>query len=143
MIFALSSQLRLVGAVLVGLGLAHLVLPRLLGWPVDFAKIRPLTRQIMHSHTFFIGLMCVLCGLGPLLLTTELLSPGRLPAAVLGAETVFWGLRWVAQFVLFPPRVWRASRLYAAGFIGFSVLWTWVGGVFVLALAGSLGVWSA
>jgi hypothetical protein len=137
-----STQLRLVGAALVLLGLAHVVLPRLLGWSADFAAIRPLTRKIMHCHTFFVGVMCVLCGLGPLLLTDELLAPGRLPTAVLAAETAFWGLRWVAQFVLFPPRVWRASRLYVAGFIGFSVLWTWVGGVFALALAGSLGVGS-
>ncbi|GAA1671969.1 hypothetical protein GCM10009765_21700 [Fodinicola feengrottensis] len=139
----MTTQLRLVGVALVALGLAHLVLPRLLGWSTDFAAIRPLTRQIMHCHTFFIGVVCVLCGLGPLLLANELLAPGRLPTAVLAAETVFWGLRWLAQFGFFPPRVWRARRLYVAGFVGFSVLWTWVGGVFALALACSLGVWSA
>jgi hypothetical protein len=137
-VFTLVHQLRLVGATLVLLGLAHLALPHALAWPPQFATLRPLTRQIMYTHTYFIGLTCVLFGLAPLALTPELLIPGRLSTAVLAAECVFWGLRWCAQFVAFPPALWRDSPLYTAGYAGFTVLWTWVVAVFATALTQTL-----
>src|SRR6185369_6122726 len=105
-LFTLAGQLRLVGAVLVILGLAHLAMPLGLGWRPEFAALNALTRRIMYTHTYFIGLSCVLLGLAPLALTSDLLTPGPLPASILIAECVFWGLRWCAQFVAFPPAVW-------------------------------------
>jgi len=134
----LTGQLRLVGTVLVLIGLAHLAMPRVLAWPQQFTALPPLTRQIMHTHTFFIGVTCVLFGLAPLTLTTELMTPGRLSKAGLAAECVFWALRWCAQFIAFPPALWRGSRLHTAGYIGFAVLWTWIVAVFATALVGSL-----
>ncbi|MEV0568643.1 hypothetical protein [Dactylosporangium sp. NPDC050588] len=131
---AVEVQLRLVGAVLVALGVAHVALPRVLAWRPQFAALHPLTRHVLYTHTFFIGVMCVLLGLAPLLLAADLLRPGRVPAAVLGAECVFWGLRWAAQFVAFPPGTWRGSRLHRAGYAGFTVLWTWIVAVFAAAL---------
>ncbi|MDG6108856.1 hypothetical protein Daura_36525 [Dactylosporangium aurantiacum] len=133
-LLAVEVQLRLVGAVLVGLGVGHVALPRVLAWRPQFAGLRPLTRQVLYTHTFFIGVMCVLLGLAPLLLAADLLAPGRVPAAVLGAECVFWGLRWGAQFVAFPPATWRGSRLHRAGYAGFTLLWTWIVAVFAAAL---------
>ncbi|WP_432969365.1 hypothetical protein [Dactylosporangium sp. CA-233914] len=45
---------------------------------------------------------CVLFGLLPLTLADELPGPGPLAGALLLAESTFWGLRFVAQFVAFP-----------------------------------------
>jgi hypothetical protein len=134
-LFGLAGQLRLVGAVLVLLGGLHLAMSRALGWPAEFAALRPLTRQIMHAHTFFIGVACALSGLAPLVLAADLLAPGRLGTAILVAECAFWGLRWCAQFTTFRPAGWRGSRLYAAGYVGSALLWTWIGAVFAVALA--------
>ncbi len=131
---SIDVQLRLVGAVLVGLGLAHVALPRVLAWRPQFAGLAPLTRQVLYTHTFFIGVMCVLLGLAPLLLAADLRQPGRVHTAVLAAECVFWGLRWGAQFVAFPPQTWRASRLHQVGYVGFTLLWTWIVAVFAAAL---------
>jgi hypothetical protein len=133
-LFTQAGQLRLVGAVLVILGLAHLAMPRSLGWRPEFAELRALTRRIMYTHTYFIGLSCVLLGLAPLTLTSDLLAPGPLPAFVLITECVFWGLRWCAQFIAFPPAVWRGRRLYTIGYVAFTALWTWIVAVFVVAL---------
>jgi hypothetical protein len=131
---ALVGQLRLVGAALVLLGAGHVALPSALSWSRELTPLRPLTRQVVRAHTFFIGVTCVLLGLAPLALATELTAPGRLPGAVLGAECAFWGLRWLAQFVTFRPAVWRGSALHTAGYLGFTVLWTWVLAVFAAAL---------
>jgi hypothetical protein len=133
-VLALAGQLRLVGAVLVLLGVAHLGMARAFGWPRQLAGLPLLTRQIVHAHTFFIGVTCALLGAIPLLLTTELLAPGRLPAAVRTAECAFWGLRWCTQFTTFRPTLWRGSRLYTTGHICFTLLWTWVVTVFTTAL---------
>jgi hypothetical protein len=136
--FTLTGQLRLVGAVLVLLGLAHVALPSVLAWRPQLAALHPLSRTVVYLHTSFIGLTCVLLGLVPLGLAAELLEPGPIPRAVLAAECVFWGLRWCAQFVAFPPRLWRGSPLYLAGHVGFSLLWTWIVAVFVAALVPTL-----
>lgn len=128
-------QLRLVGATLVLLGVGHVALPGILAWRPELATLRPLTRHILYTHTFFIGVMCVLLGLVPLALAADLLTPGRLSTAVLGGECAFWGLRWCLQFVAFPPSTWRSSALYRFGWAGFAVLWTWIVAVFGTALA--------
>jgi hypothetical protein len=133
-LLTLSGQLRLVGGVLVLLGVAHLVLPPVLRWPTRFADLPPLARQVVHSHTFFIGVTCLLLGLLPLALAADLLRPGRLPTAMLAGECAFWGLRWAAQFVLFRPSAWWSSRLFAVGWLAAAALWTWVAGVFGAAL---------
>ena len=72
---SIEVQLRLVGAVLVGLGVGHVALPRVLAWRPQFASLAPLTRHVLYTHTFFIGVMCVLLGLAPLLLAPDLLAP--------------------------------------------------------------------
>jgi hypothetical protein len=132
-LFALTTQLRLVGLVLVVLGLCHVVLPRALAWRRELAGVGSLSRQVLYTHTFFIGVMCVLLGLAPLTLAGELVGPGRTANAILVAELTVWGLRWVAQFVAFPARLWLDSRLHTAGYFGFALLWTWILTVFVAA----------
>jgi hypothetical protein len=132
-LFALTTQLRLVGLTLVVLGLCHVALPRALAWRRELAGVGSLNRQVLYTHTFFIGVVCVLLGLAPLTLTGELVGPGRTATAILIAELTVWGLRWVAQFVAFPASVWRTSRLYTVGYFGFALLWTWILTVFVAA----------
>ncbi|MFJ9950814.1 hypothetical protein [Kitasatospora sp. NPDC091207] len=130
----LGVQLRLVGAVLVGVGLCHAVLPRVIGWPADLAGSTLMTRRVSWAHLFFIGLTCVLLGLLPLLLGRELLAGSPLGTALLAGQTVFWGTRWLFQFTVFPPRLWRGDALRTLGHIAFSGLWTWVTAVFAWAL---------
>ncbi|MGW6918950.1 hypothetical protein ACWGB8_34800 [Kitasatospora sp. NPDC054939] len=127
-------QLRLVGAALVGIGLFHAVLPRVIDWPADLAGTTLLTRQVSYAHLFFIGLGCVLLGLLPLAMPGELLAGSPLGVALLAGETLFWGARWLFEFAVFSPRLWRGDRLRTLGHLALSVLWTWVTAVFAIAL---------
>ena len=133
-LLSLGGQLQLVGVTLVGLGLGHVVLPRALAWRHELAGVGALNRQVLYTHTFFIGVMCVLLGLAPLTLGPELLAPGRSATAILVAECAVWGLRWALQFVAFPARTWRDSRLHTAGYVGFALLWTGILAVFAATL---------
>ncbi|WP_371482472.1 hypothetical protein [Kitasatospora sp. NBC_00315] len=137
-LLTLDGQLRLVGLVLVGLGLFHALLPRIVGWPADLAGSSLLTRQVGYAHLFFIGLTCVLLGLLPLLLVRDLRAGTPLGTAVLAGQTLFWGTRWVFEFAYFSPRLWRGDRLRTAAHLALSVLWTWVTGVFAWALVLAL-----
>ncbi|WP_435158604.1 hypothetical protein [Amycolatopsis sacchari] len=132
-LLALPVQLRLAGSVAIALGVAHLVLPRLLGWPADLLAMRPLSRLVVGLHTGFTGLTCVVLGvlLWP---AEELLAPGLLAGTVLAAQTVFWGARWVCEVVLVSrvvrtaPVPWRVAHGVAlAG-------WAWLTGVPAAAL---------
>jgi hypothetical protein len=136
-LLTLEGQLRLVGLALVIMGAVHAVLPRVMGWPADLAGSTLLTRQVSYAHLFFIGLVCVLFGLLPLALAPELLAGTRLGTALLAGETVFWGLRWVFQFTVFPARLWRGNRMRTAAHIALAVLWTWVAAMFGYALAAT------
>ncbi|MGW2250741.1 hypothetical protein ACWCXH_11125 [Kitasatospora sp. NPDC001660] len=133
-LFTLEGQLRLVGAVLVGMGLFHAVLPRFVDWPADLAGTTLLTRQVSYAHLFFIGLACTLLGLLPLCLARDLLSGTRLGTALLAGQTLFWGLRWLFEFAAFSPKLWRGDTFRTAAHIGLSLLWTWVTAVFAAAL---------
>ena len=138
-LFTLTGQLRLVGVALIGMGLFHAVLPRLIDWPADLTGTSLLTRQVSYAHLFFIAFTCMLLGALPLAFPTELLSGAPLSTALLAAETVFWGIRWLLQFAYFSPRLWRGDRFRTASHVALSVLWTWVTAIFVLALAHVLG----
>ncbi|MFE3682222.1 hypothetical protein ACFXPM_03160 [Streptomyces sp. NPDC059095] len=133
-LFDVEVQLRLVGAALVGLGVFHAVLPRVIGWPADLAGTTLLTRQVSYAHVFFIGLTCVLLGLLPCTLPGELLAGTPLGTALLVGQTVFWGTRWLFQFAVFSPRLWQGDSLRTLGHLALSILWTWVTAVFAVAL---------
>ncbi|WP_163570102.1 hypothetical protein [Fodinicola feengrottensis] len=91
MIFSLSFHLQLVGVATIILGAVNFGWPRLLGWSADLAAARPLTRQMIHSQTYYIGLTCVILGFAPLVLTAELLTPSRLSTAILAARDALLG----------------------------------------------------
>ncbi|MFF2043604.1 hypothetical protein ACFVVX_24615 [Kitasatospora sp. NPDC058170] len=133
-LLSLEGQLRLVGAVLVGVGLFHALLPRVIGWPADLAGTTLLTRQVSYAHLFFIALTCVLLGLLPLCLAPDLLAGTPLGTALLAGQVLFWGIRWLLEFAYFSPGLWRGDALRTAGHIALSVLWTWVTAVFAAGL---------
>ncbi|GAA2752015.1 hypothetical protein [Kitasatospora cinereorecta] len=137
-LLTLEGQLRLVGAALIAMGALHIVLPRFIGWPSDLAGTTLLTRQVSYVHLFFIALTCVLLGLLPLLLARDLLAGGRLGTALLAGQTLFWGTRWLFEFTVFSPKLWRGDWLRTAAHVALSVLWTWVTAVFTCALVTML-----
>ena len=85
----LSMHLRIVGILLVLLGLSHSFFNRYFGWERELADVSLLTRQIFFAHSFFIGLGVVLGGVGSFLCADALLRPALLSRAVLAGMTVF------------------------------------------------------
>jgi hypothetical protein len=118
------------GCLLMGLGLLHAVFPRYFRWREETATLTLLTRQILHIHTFFIGLTVFLMGLLCVTSATDLIhSPlGRRIALGLG---LFWGLRLLLQFFGYSSDLWRGKPFETAMHVLFSLLWAFLTALFL------------
>lgn len=127
-------HLSLIGWLLVALALLHAGFPAYFGWRADLRPLRPINRQMMQVHTFFValtvGLMGVLClTSGPELIGTPL---GR--RVCLGLA-VFWSVRLLIQFGWYSAELWRGKAFETVMHVVFSLLWLYLSGVFWVVYA--------
>lgn len=138
----LSVLLRLAGLSLVTLALGHFVLPKLLGWPEDLAKLRAINRQIFYVHTAFLVVGIFLFGLVCLLTPDILLS--RTPLGLVGSGCFFlcWLSRLICQVVIFTSDITTDLRIDKWMRISGTLLWIFYNIVFGALFAyqcGALG----
>jgi hypothetical protein len=105
-----KTLIVLAGLGQLGLALASLMLPRVLGWRADTAKLRPLTRNVFWTYAGYIWGTNVCFGLLSTLAPTLILERAPLARIVSGYITLYWGARVLLQFVYFdrsdaPPGV--------------------------------------
>jgi hypothetical protein len=131
----LATHLRIVGILLVLLGLSHAFFSRYFGWERELAEVSLLTRQIFFVHSFFIALGVVLGGAVSFLCADALLRPGSLTRTLLAGMTVFWLCRLLAQFFAYDARIWKGDRFRTIMHAAFSVLWIYVTATYGIALA--------
>lgn len=131
----MKPVLEITGGLLIGLALLHVFFPRYFRWREETSGCGLLTRQILHVHTFFIGLTVFLIGLLCLTSADELLHTALGRRITLGLA-VFWGIRLLVQFFGYSPELWRGKPFETAMHILFSILWLYLTSVFVLASLG-------
>lgn len=122
----IDFQLKLAGALLVVLGLAHSHFGRYFKWEKELARLSLLTRQIFQVHCFFISLSIILLGGCTLFYTDALLRSGGLSRIVLTNIVVFWGIRLVCQLFVYDAAIWRGHRFYTCMHVVFCVFWTYI-----------------
>lgn len=130
----IDVHLRIVGALLVCLGLSHALFNRYFGWEKELAAVSLLTRRIFFVHSFFIGLGLVLSGGISFFCAEALLQPGRLSSMALGSMVIFWLCRLITQFFVYDTAIWRGRPLWTAMHVAFCVLWCYVSGTYGIAL---------
>src|SRR3954471_22047005 len=91
---------RLAGAGQLALAAGSLAIPRILRWPADTAKLRPLTRQIFWVYAGYILSFHVAFGLLSALAPHWLLDGSPLAGAVATFIAVYWGVRLTLQFTV-------------------------------------------
>ncbi len=121
----MQTLLETAGWLLIGLGLLHAVFPRHFRWREETAGLTLLTRQILHIHTFFIGLTVCLMGLLCVTSAADLTDTplGRRICLGLGA---FWGIRLFLQFFGYSSRLWRGKPFETMMHLLFSLLWVFL-----------------
>lgn len=130
----IDFHLKVAGALLVVLGLAHSLFSRYFNWRKELAELSLLTRQIFLVHCFFISLSVVLAGVCTLLYTNALLTSGTLSRVVLAGFVVFWLARLAVQLFVYDPAIWRGNDFYTFMHIAFSIFWAYVVLVYGAAL---------
>lgn len=135
----LALNLRIVGALLLLLGISHGLFNRYFGWEKELATVSLFTRRVFFVHNFFIGLGVSLAGAGSLLYADSLIKPGALSRALLVGMTVFWLCRLLAQFFAYDSVIWRGDRFRTFMHTGFTVLWCYVTATYGIAL---VAIWN-
>lgn len=118
-------HLRLVGALLITLGLAHTAFGRFFKWKSELSRLSLLTRQIFQIHGFFIALVVAMIGVCSAFFTDALLARGPLSRVVLSGFVIFWLSRLICQFFVYDPNIWRGRRFYTTMHVVFSILWVY------------------
>ena len=119
-------HLKVVGALLLALGLAHSMFGRYFQWQEELARLSLFTRQVFQVHCFFIALLVAMIGSCSLFYTKALLGSGALSRVVLAGFVVFWLARLGFQFFVYDPAIWRARRFYTIMHVALSLFWIYV-----------------
>ena len=117
----LINSLRVVGCLLLLLGVSHTFFNRFLGWAHELQCVSLLTRQIFYVHTFFIGLAVVLAGAVSLFYADALTRPGALSRAILAGLAAFVGAAWLSGRLRWPWRVRPAAVLTGVALVWLAV----------------------
>ena len=93
---------------------ASLAIPRVLRWPEDLARLRPLTRQVFWTYAGYIWATNLSFGLVSAFAPGWLLDRSPLAGAVCGFIAAYWGARLVIQFTYFDRSDAPQGPLFAA-----------------------------
>jgi hypothetical protein len=119
---------------------ASLAIPRVLRWPEDLARLRPLTRQVFWTYAGYIWVTNLSFGLVSAFAPRWLLDRTPLAGAVCGFIATYWGARVVIQFAYFDrsdaPRGLRYTLGEAALVVLFVGLTLVYGGLAARAFGG-------
>jgi hypothetical protein len=126
----METHIKIIGIVLVILSLIHTIFPRYFRWSEEMAAVSLINRQMMYVHTFFVAIVVLLMGVLCLTSAAELsnTSLGRKVALGIG---LFWLLRLFIQFFGYSSSLWKGKRFETSVHVVFSLLWTYLSGVFL------------
>jgi hypothetical protein len=96
-----KNALILAGIAQLGIAASSLLIPRLLGWREETARLKPLTRQVFWTYASYILSFHIAFGLLSLLAPAVLLDGSALARTVCGFIAVYWLVRLALQFVAF------------------------------------------
>ncbi len=133
----MEIHFNIIGVLLMGLALVHVIFPRYFHWKEDLQPLRLINRQMMLVHTFFIAVVVFLMGLLCVTSARDLIETrlGRTISLGLG---IFWVLRLLVQFFGYSSELWRGKRFETAVHIVFSILWVYLSVVFIGVGLGKL-----
>ncbi len=125
MVIELEQLVWLAGLLHFGVLIASALVPQVLDWKRELARLSTMTRQLVWVHGSFIVLVIIGFGTLSLLHAFDLSSGQPLARTVCGFIALFWAARLSLQFVLFDPRAYLTNVLLKAGHHGLTVAFTY------------------
>ena len=129
----LRHLIQIAGWMLMGLSVAHLAFPKRFRWREELARLSLLNRQIFLVHTLFICLVLAMMGALSAFGAEALLAPSALGRWVLAGFALFWAARLFAQWFIYDWSLWRGHHINAVIHATFTILWTFLAGVYAMA----------
>lgn len=119
-----ETLLRLGGAIQLAILTASALVPGVLEWRSQLAKLPDLSRKLIWVHGGYIVLMIAAMGLLSLCEARALADGSPLARSVCGFVAVFWGLRLLIQLFVFDGRPHLATPSLKLGYHSLTVAFT-------------------
>jgi hypothetical protein len=126
----LLLAIQIAGALHLLVAAANFVLPGMLQYRENLAKVSPIIRQIFQVHALYIVLVLVGFGIICLCFPGDLAGASPLGRFFGGFLAIFWSLRVVIQFAFYDR---ATKREHPAGHLFFSGIFFYFATVFVAA----------
>ncbi len=123
-------HLKIIGVLLMTLGLIHIFFPKYFNWDKELKSLSLINRQMMTVHTFFIAFTVFLMGLLCLTSAKELVETILGKKIALGFG-IFWTVRLFIQFFGYSKELWKGKTFETTMHIIFSILWTYLSFIFL------------
>ncbi len=127
----MEIHLKIIGTIMIGLALIHVIFPKYFDWKNDFAKVSLINREMMYVHTFFLALIVLLVGILCLVYSKELVETALGKIIAFGLF-IFWFARLLIQFFGYSSRLWKGKTFETSVHIIFSILWTYFSAILFL-----------
>lgn len=126
--------LILVGGLLhFGILIASALVPGVLDWRRELAKLAPLSRQLIWVHGAFIVLVIVGFGVLSVAAPGELAAGSALARGVCLFVAIFWAARLVVQFFVFDAKPYLKTAFLRLGYNGLTAVFAYLALVYTVA----------
>ncbi|MHC4107845.1 MAG: hypothetical protein ACYSTY_07160 [Planctomycetota bacterium] len=126
----LEEFIWLAGLLHFGVLIASALVPQVLDWKRELARLSTMTRQLVWVHGSFIVLVIVAFGTLSLLHPADLASGAPLSRTICGCIAVFWAARLSLQFLLFDPTPLLKKAALKVGYHGPTVVFAYFSAVY-------------
>jgi hypothetical protein len=130
---ALPVLLLIGGLLHFGILIASALVPGVLDWRRELAKLEPMTRHLVWVHGVFIVLTIIGLGVIATLNAATLNSGTTIARTVCAFVAVFWGARLLIQVTLFDPSAFLTRPILSIGYQGLTIVFAYLAGVFGFA----------
>ena len=138
---SLDVLVRVAGVMHFGLLLAGALLPVVLDWRGDLAKLSRLSRQIVWVHGVFIAMLVCAFGVGSIVLADSLTAGTPLARSLCGFIAVFWLARLALQLFVLEASPYLRGLLLKVGYHGLTVVFVYFVMVYGwVAMSSGMGV---
>jgi hypothetical protein len=128
-----KTLIALAGLVQFAIAATSVAIPRLLDWPAELTRLRPLTRRIFWTYSGYILGTHVWFGALSVGWSGQLLGGTPLAALVTGFIAVYWLVRVVGQFAWYDRGVAAERPLFRIAEVLYVSAFVFVTGVFAVA----------
>ena len=125
----MDLHLKIIGILLIALGLVHFVFPKYFNWNKELSSLSLINRQMMTVHTLFIAVLVFLMGILCLTSSDELIATNLGKKISLGLG-LFWTIRLFIQFFGYSSELWKGKAFETIIHIVFIFLWAYLSFIF-------------